>query len=89
MTLSLSVLWSVREGLKLSKLKQHSQHNAIYRPECIENSGQFDSDVTAPDDNRLGRQILELEEAVGGDAEIGAGNIGRHRRSSADGDQDV
>lgn len=55
----------------------------------VHHSGQFDSDVACANDGELLGQFLDLEEAVGGDAVFGAGDVAGQGRMTTDGDRDV
>jgi hypothetical protein len=64
------------------------RHHGDLGAQGAQHAGQLDADVAAADDaDRLGCS-LQLEEAVGGDAELGAGHT-RHDRPPAGGDGDV
>ena len=58
------------------------------RAQRAQHAGQFHRDVAAADDGDSGGPLLELEKAVGGDAQFGPGDVG-HRRIAAGGDDDV
>src|SRR5438067_4031389 len=66
----------VVEGLQRRVAAQHQRGAG---PEAGENARELDGDVTAAHDRDAPRALGELEEAVGGDAELGAGNQGPAR----------
>ena len=56
--------------------------------ERVQHAGELDGDVAAADDGDAPRQLLELEEPVRRDPELGAGH-GRQLRPAAGRDHDV
>src|SRR5438105_6696008 len=75
----------VVEGLQRRVAAQHQRGAG---PEAGENAGELDGDVTAAHDRDAPRALGELEEAVGGDAELGTGNQGPARPPTG-GEDDV
>lgn len=55
--------------------------------EGVEHAGHLDGDVAGADESRDLGLLLELEEAVAGDAEVGAGDALGDVRAAADGDE--
>jgi hypothetical protein len=51
--------------------------------EGLEDARELDGDIAGADEDNLFGLLLELEEAVGGDAEFGAGDVLRDDRISA------
>ena len=75
----------VVEGLQRRVAAQHQRGAG---PEAGENAGELDGDVTAAHNRDAPWALGELEEAVGGDAELGAGNQGPARPPTG-GEDDV
>lgn len=57
--------------------------------EGVEHAGEFDSNVTGADDGDLLGLLLDVEEAVRVDTELGARDRGRNARVTTDSDEDL
>src|SRR5262245_53311241 len=55
----------------------------------VEDAGELDRDITAPDDADALRQLLQVESLVRSDGELAPRQMQRHERCRARGDEDV
>ncbi len=77
-----------QEGVEVAQKMRPAQQHGDLAAQRVEQAGQFHGDVPGAHHRHALRALGQLEEAVGGDAVLGAGHVG-HGGKAAGGDDDV
>lgn len=77
------------DGVEAAEESVVADEEMSLRAEGVEHAGEFDGDVTGSNNGDLLRLLIDVEETVGVDTQLGTRDRGRDARVSTHGDEDL